>query len=271
MAAQAAIDARKRGYQAVVLHLGGKKADQYGIASNLRGLCINDEAVGEMYVIADEDEKVVYKNSKNEVNRFAKVFVHEMSHWFAKTLKQKDETHYWDYERENVMLAMSSYSWPVGLIGTITNALRKEYVTLPVPMNRITQHFLEKSDWYKSGVHSGTDIALPVGTPVRAPTDGRVVLTWRNHKTLGNACTYEWHYNGKMYTLRLAHLASVPKAGGYKRGDTIAYTGNTGASTGAHLHIEVWKGGYNVDVLYSESLMRSTLLNPYVFLRGITR
>lgn len=264
------IDARKGGYQAVVLHMNEHKADRWGIKQTLRGSTINDEAIGEMYIISDEDSLVRY-DSGHTVNRFVKVFIHEMSHWMAKTLGQEDQTHYYDYEKENVLLCMKEYKYPQGLVETIAKAFRRERVTMPIDMTNVTQHFGVADAAYASGIHAGVDIGCKAGTPVLAPTDGRVALVWNNHKELGNACTYEWHYNGKMYTLRLAHLSKVPKAGGYRRGDVIAYTGNTGKSTGPHLHMEVWKTGYDVNMLYKENTVRECLVNPVILFKGITK
>lgn len=263
------MNARARGYQAVVLHMSEAKAKSWGVRQSLRGSVLTDEVFGEMYIISDEDSEVKYPSGL-KVNRFIKVYLHEMSHWMARTLQQEDKTHYYDYEMESVWRCMKDYEYPQGFIASITSAFRRERVTMPVAMERITQHFGVASSTYQSGIHAGVDIALPVGTKVLAPTDGHVRLVWKNHKDLGNACTYEFHYNGQMYTLRLAHLSKAPVVGGYRRGDIIAYTGNTGKSTGAHLHMEVWRVGYDVNVLYNKKSIRECLLNPYAFFMAIS-
>jgi hypothetical protein len=263
------MNARTRGYQAVVLHMSESKAKGWGVKQSLRGATINDEMIGELYIIADEDSMVKYPSGL-KVNRFIKVFLHEMSHWMSRTLGQEDKTHYYDYEMESVWRCMKDYGYPQGFIERITSALRKEYVVMPASMDVVSQHFGVASSMYKSGIHAGIDLPLKTGTPVLAPTDGHVRLVWNNHKDLGNACTFEFFYNGKMYTLRLAHLSKVPNAGGFRRGDVIAYTGNTGKSTGAHLHMEVWKVGYDATVLLKEKTIRECLVNPYIFFRGIT-
>lgn len=264
--------AKKRGYSAVVLHLNEYRAEKLGIKQTLRGSTINDEVIGEMYVVADEHSTIQY-DSGREVNRFVKVFLHEMSHWFAELFNQEDKTHYWDYEKECIMLSMSAYEAPHNILDRIKTALRRERVTAPLAdwkNVRVTQHFGVANKEYQSGIHAGTDIACAVGTPVYAPTDGAITYVWRNSRTLGNACLYEWHYNGKLYTMRLAHLNAAPKAGTYRRGDVIARTGNTGTSTGPHLHIEVWKGGYLYDVLKREDTVRAHLVNPFVLFGAIS-
>lgn len=261
------LNARARGYHAVVVHCSRKEAKAWGMQDGLRGTTINDELMGEMWLNADEDDVVKY-DSGRAVNRFVKVFVHECSHWFAKLLGQPDKTHYWDYERNNIMLAFTAYTFPVGILQRIQNTLVKEALRAPLDLwnaGILSQPFGAPSKLYRSGIHAGIDMAVPVGTPVIAPTDGRVTTVWKGHAELGNACLFEFYYQGSMHTLRCAHLKAAPTAGGYRRGDTFALTGNTGKSTGPHLHLELWRGGYNPDVLLDAELIRSVLLNPFAF------
>lgn len=264
--------AKRRGYSAVVLHMDEAYAKARGIKQTLRGSTINDEEIGEMYVVADERARVEYKSGR-EVDRFVKVFLHEMSHWFAKVLKQEDKTHYWDYEEECIMLSMTDYEAPQNLAQRIATALRRERVTAPLANWKnlpVTQHFGVANSAYISGIHAGTDIAVPVRTHIYSPTDGAIPYVWQNDRTLGNACLFEMHYNGQLYTVRFAHLYAAPKKGTYRRGDVIALTGNTGKSTGPHLHIEVWKGGYLYDVLKREDTVREHLVDPFVLFSAIS-
>lgn len=261
------IAARKAGYQAVVLHFSELEAKQWGISHKLGGSCINDEAMGEMWIVADEHSVTHYKSGRM-ANRFVRIFAHEMSHWLAKRLSVTDQTHYWDYERESIHLALSNYHLPKTFIQNIMAAIRTERLVTPLENwspTLVSQHFGVENGLYKSGIHAGIDFAVPVGTPLRAPTDGVVSVTWSKNKSMGNACTFEFYYLGKLYTLRCLHLNATPKKGGYRRGDVIGYTGNTGLSTGPHLHLELWRGGYDVDMLASKSSVLKTLLNPWVF------
>lgn len=262
------MNARARGYQAVVLHMGEEKAKKWGVKQTLRGCTINDEVIGEMYIMSNENTKIKY-DSGRVVNRFVKVFLHEMSHWMAKTLKQEDKTHYWDYERECVFLSLLPYKYPQGFIDSIVSTVRKEKVTSPITFSPVTQAFGEKNSLYTSGIHAGVDVALPVGTPIKAPTDGEVTVIWNNHKDLGNACLFEWHYNGLHRTMRIAHLKVAPTKGEYRRGDVIALSGNTGKSSGPHVHLENWRGAYDIDILNSASQIKENLEDPVEFFRKI--
>jgi hypothetical protein len=113
----------------------------------------------------------------------------------------------------------------------------------PVKSGKITATM-----YYSSGkYHGAVDFGVSVGTPVYAAADGIVVTsTWGGSDSYGYYVKIK-HYNG-YYTL-YAHASSlVAKVGQeVKQGDIIMYSGNTGNSTGPHLHYEVRKspGGYN--------------------------
>ena len=101
--------------------------------------------------------------------------------------------------------------------------------------------FAKKSKFYgKSGFHNGLDFAMPVGTKVLAAADGKVIATGNNGRYAYGRWMAVDHGNGivTMY----GHLSSVTKSKGssVKAGDTIAKSGNTGNSTGPHLHFTVF-------------------------------
>lgn len=102
--------------------------------------------------------------------------------------------------------------------------------------------------YYSSGkYHGAVDFGVSVGTPVYAAADGIVVTsTWGGSDSYGYYIKIK-HYNG-LYTL-YAHGSSLVASVGQevKRGQLIMYSGNTGNSTGPHLHFEVRKspGGYS--------------------------
>ena len=101
--------------------------------------------------------------------------------------------------------------------------------------------FAKTSKFYgTSGFHNGLDFAMPTGTSVLAAADGKVVATGNNGRYAYGRWIAIDHGNGivTMY----GHLSSVVKSKGstVKRGDTIAKSGNTGNSTGPHLHFTVF-------------------------------
>lgn len=92
--------------------------------------------------------------------------------------------------------------------------------------------------------HSGVDVACPRGSEILAARDGKVVFTgyqggYGNLVVLEHECGYRSYYG---------HLARpLVKSGEMiKRGTAIALSGNTGRTTGPHLHFEVRRGGMPV-------------------------
>jgi len=115
---------------------------------------------------------------------------------------------------------------------------------LPVE-GRITARFLDPRYQRAFGrPHWGVDIAVPVGTPVVATMGGKVVLA-REHGGYGKLLII---VNGP-WEVRLGHLSSFLVAEGQvvERGEVVALSGNTGASTGPHVHYEVRRDGKPVD------------------------
>lgn len=90
----------------------------------------------------------------------------------------------------------------------------------------------------KVAPHKGVDFPMPVGTPVLAVGDGEVVVAKRGSSE-GFFVTIR---HGRQYTTRYMHLKKLLVKPGQKvkRGDRIALSGNTGRSTGPHLHYEMW-------------------------------
>jgi murein DD-endopeptidase MepM/ murein hydrolase activator NlpD len=86
--------------------------------------------------------------------------------------------------------------------------------------------------------HPGLDISTPIGTKIHAPADGTVV-SCRQEGGYGNAVVIDHGYG---IVTRYGHLASFAVRPGQRlrRGDVIGYVGNTGRSTGPHVHYEVW-------------------------------
>ena len=100
--------------------------------------------------------------------------------------------------------------------------------------------------------HRGVDIAVPEGTEVYAAQDG-TVTTAEYNDSYGN---YVVITDAKGYVTKYAHMESLNVTAGQavKHGAVIGKTGNTGASTGSHLHIEcLYNGEYYNPLFYFEN------------------
>ena len=121
--------------------------------------------------------------------------------------------------------------------------------TWPLAAHTIT------AGWYYSDgkLHRAIDLRAAVGTPVCAAEDGTVdwVQTWDGRSTSGDQSygnlvriRHADYNGGKLQTL-YAHLQRVTVKNGQavREGEVIGYSGNTGNSTGPHLHFEVRLNG----------------------------
>ncbi|USD64537.1 murein DD-endopeptidase MepM [Vibrio sp. SCSIO 43136] len=95
--------------------------------------------------------------------------------------------------------------------------------------------------------HNGTDFATPIGTPIMATGDG-VVVKAQKHPLAGNYVVIK---HGREYMTRYLHLHRILVKPGQRvtRGQKIALSGNTGRSTGPHLHYELIKHGRPVNAM----------------------
>ena len=96
--------------------------------------------------------------------------------------------------------------------------------------------------------HKGLDIATREGTPIIAPADGTVTYSGKKW-LIGNMITIDHGYG---VITRYGHLNTLLKNKGekVKRGEVIAKVGNTGRSTGPHLHYEVRLNGVPVNPIH---------------------
>jgi len=132
-----------------------------------------------------------------------------------------DELIITDYERKPFSLGRNSFIWPVN--GRISSSFG--WRTHPIKKTRL--------------FHNGLDIAVPTGTAVRAAASGEVVHSgWMN----GFGYTVIIDHGRGVETL-YAHNSrvSVAKGSMVNKGQQVAVSGNTGLSTGPHLHFGVLK------------------------------
>jgi murein DD-endopeptidase MepM/ murein hydrolase activator NlpD len=113
----------------------------------------------------------------------------------------------------------------------------RPHAALPVEGARLTSGFGQR--W--GTLHGGLDFAAPIGTPERAAADGVVV---RAGAASGfGLAVYVQHQNGDVTVYGHMEEILVEEGQTVRAGDTIALLGNTGQSTGPHLHFEVHVGG----------------------------
>ncbi|WP_420369554.1 peptidoglycan DD-metalloendopeptidase family protein [Curtobacterium sp. L1-20] len=118
----------------------------------------------------------------------------------------------------------------------------------PVASTKITGRYGDdRGAGHVPRYHQGTDSPAPVGTPVYASGAGTVTSTVANNASYGNYVVVTYG----MTTVLTAHLSKIEVKTGQivTKGNEIARSGNTGQSTGPHVHVEVRQGGTLVDPL----------------------
>lgn len=151
----------------------------------------------------------------------------------------------------------------------------------PLKYKRITDKFGYRIHpiTKKRHLHSGIDFSADVGTPIYAPADGVVEYA----QTKGNYGKYMLINHPFGFKTAYGHLQKFAvKSGNYvAKGDIIGYTGNTGRSTGPHLHYEIrylhkwlnpdkfltWSSKTYLDVIASERLVNWVQLMDQIKLR----
>lgn len=91
--------------------------------------------------------------------------------------------------------------------------------------------------------HRGVDYGAPTGAPVIAPFDGEVTTGYE----AGGAGNWLWVVAGGDTFKSFHHVNFEVWSGWAEAGQTVAYIGSTGASTGSHAHLELWDHGVNID------------------------
>lgn len=246
----------------VGIHFTTDKWRSLNLRSSLRGANqIDEDYVGELYFKADENTK-----RGNKLNQFIQVVLHEIWHELCRSCGVKDDLHSW--HKDNIDITKADWSvfdlnnWQktyqselkqeVSRLTTILEGLKLAFKTpkllhpVPEQYRRITQDYGVYNPIYtQTKHHIGIDYATPTGTNLIAPCDGTIYRVGKS-AIMGNFLEMTFTFKGKKYALRMAHLDKLPTTKQCKAGDVIAVSGNTGMSSGSHLHLDVWNKEVNL-------------------------
>lgn len=136
------------------------------------------------------------------------------------------------------------------------NSLRRTFLKAPLRYSRISSRYSHNRFHPILKIHRphhGIDYAAPIGTPVHAIGDGKVIKLGYDD---GAGRMIKIRHNS-VYTTVYMHLSKYGKGiynGAYvKQGDIIGYVGSSGLSTGPHLDFRFYKNDYPVDPLKVEA------------------
>lgn len=123
----------------------------------------------------------------------------------------------------------------------------KPFFDWPVVEARMSRGFLPKVTRKRKRPHKGIDLAAQRGTAVMAAHDGMVIYTGKEFKGYGKMLMIEKDGWATLY----GHLDKIIVYEGQKvkQGDVVGALGNTGRSSGPHLHFEIRKADGPIDPL----------------------
>ncbi|MZI93157.1 peptidoglycan DD-metalloendopeptidase family protein [Vibrio sp. CAIM 722] len=138
-------------------------------------------------------------------------------------------------------------------VAAITSSVRKVMLSqipsgAPVKEGRISSGYGKRVHPVTGVVkfHRGQDFAVNIGTPIYAPADGVVEVTRPSNQDSGNYLRIQHSFG---FTSSYSHMSKFStKMGDFvHKGDLIGYSGNTGLTSGPHLHYEIRFVGRSLD------------------------
>jgi murein DD-endopeptidase MepM/ murein hydrolase activator NlpD len=154
-----------------------------------------------------------------------------------------------DFLSKQIVVQSKSYDEILKLVQNKANMLGSIPAIQPVStkdLKQMASGFGWRTDpiYKMPKFHAGMDFAAPIGTEVYATGDGVVQRADAQASGYGNHIRIDHGYG---YMTLYGHLSRTKVRPGQKvkRGEVIGYVGNTGKSTGPHLHYEVYKNGEN--------------------------
>jgi murein DD-endopeptidase MepM/ murein hydrolase activator NlpD len=210
--------------------LSVKKDTLEGQKKNLEGYQKN---LSDQKKVADYNSSETNKLLSSTKNRQAE---YEKQLALKKAQRDAFEKELFEYESQ-LKIAIDPSSIPTERSGVLAWPLDNIF---------ITQYFGKTSSskrLYTSGTHNGIDFRAVIGTPVKATLSGVIQATGNTDTVYGCSSYGKWillrHANGLSSLYGHLSVISVKAGDSVVTGDRIGYSGNTGYSTGPHLHLTV--------------------------------
>lgn len=142
-------------------------------------------------------------------------------------------------------------------VGVVRSETTSKSLSNPPSLKPVSGDNIKKTSGYGMRIHpiikeekfhSGVDFAAPIGTPVLAAADGRVIIKEFKQENQGYGRMLVIQHDNTYSSLYSQLSAFKVEAGDeVKRGQVIGLVGSSGISTGPHLHYEVWKNEEKVN------------------------
>ena len=190
---------------------------------------LNDQ--NKILEINKKEKNTLLSTTKNKEAEYKKILAERQAE------KERFEKELFEFESK-LKIAIDPKSYP---------SSGKGIFSWPLDNVFITQYFgktIDSARLYKSGTHNGIDFRASRGTPVKATLDGVVVGIGNTDAQNGCYSYGKWilisHPNGLSTLYAHLDLIKVSQGQSVQTGNIIGYSGNTGYSTGPHLHITVY-------------------------------
>ncbi len=217
-----------------------------------------DEITNVLEVVQDRDDNIyriifeadpiptnIRKSGLGGENRYAKFQGFNNSELIVNTTKKLDQL------SKQIYIQSKSYDTILLLAKNKQNMLASIPAIQPISngkLKRIASGFGWRIHpiYKKRMFHTGLDFTAPIGTKIYSTGNGVVRLTQNSKRGYGNHVIVD---HGYRYKTLYAHMSKITVNPGQKihRGDVIGYVGNSGTSTGPHLHYEVWKNNVKIN------------------------
>lgn len=263
-------------------HIGRLQSVKANLEANKKA---TEKAKSELLALGKQlnDQKKIVTETTKENNQLLKETKNNQSSYttlLAVRQQQKEA-----FERE---VSSLEAELKIAIDPSLIPTSKSGVLIYPLTNIRITQYFgntafaTQNPQIYKTGSHPGVDFAASIGTPIKASLSGVVVGSGNMDLAGGGRCRAygKWimlkHANGLSTLYAHLSLISVTTGQSVTTGDVIGYSGNTGATTGPHLHFGVYATeGVRITNLSSSSYCSGVLypladpkayLNPLSYL-----
>lgn len=253
----------------------------YGMTDHLAAYNnVDRDGTLDFYMAVTSQNTARSRNNGFKYN-FARIFIHECLHGKEQEIGNEylhpikpDRTHDWEAQGRLKELVKEHFTIKemkkeVSRLQSILQSLlhRFERIDHPLPGFRITQPYGVPNTRYPSSRHHiGTDYGTPVGTPIKMPCDGKIVASGTG-ASIGHFVTVEFTFKGVTYQVRFGHLRETQRKRDVKRGEVIAFSGNSGVSTGPHVHCDAWLGKVNLTGI-NQTNWRERTIDPEVLFKS---
>jgi murein DD-endopeptidase MepM/ murein hydrolase activator NlpD len=164
--------------------------------------------------------------------------------------READGLHWWRVQGQVVDRTLEGWMAEVSPAGMrlLAPALFRDAIALSIPFqgnHRVSQLWGDNAGFYRQftydGValrgHNGIDFAMPIGTPLLAADAGTVQTVGASPKGFGNWIMLDHRWGQSVYAHM--HRITVREGQAIGRGDRLGESGNSGTSTGPHLHFSI--------------------------------